>query len=293
MKIAFLGTPRFAQIILEKLVDSPYQPSLVITALDAKIGRGRKSGISPVKQTALAHHIKIIQPTSSESFKSLVSSFKFDLAILAAYGKIIPKGILAIPKYGFINVHPSLLPKYRGPSPIQSAILAGEKKTGISVMLLDKEIDHGPILAQKEIALNGDDTYALLIEKLGSAGAELLFAALPKYLEGTIVPKPQDHKKAAFTKHITKQDGYIDLNNPPDAKTLDRMIKAYFPWPNVWTKIDGKIIKLLPPTIPPSHYPNKPFMIQPEGKRVMTLAEFKNGYMAEFLQIKRLLGEEA
>ena len=260
MKVAFFGTPRLAQIVLEKLIDSPYKPSLVVTALDAKAGRGQKLAPCPVKQTALANKIKVAEKLPD-----------FDIAILVAYGKIIPKNILSIPKYGFINVHPSLLPKYRGPSPIQSAILAGEEKTGVTIIKLDEQVDHGPILASKKITISPNDTHASLIEFLGKIGANLLLQTLPAYISGKIKPKPQDHTQATFTKHISKQDGYIDINDPPDPQTFDRMTRAYHPWPNVWTQIrikdKGLRINFLPEG-----------KIQPEGKNPMTIKEFLNGY---------------
>src|SRR3989344_5009199 len=136
MKIIFFGTPRFAQIVLEKLIDSPFRPSIVVTATDAKFGRGQKLKSSPVKQTAIQKGLRILQPHKLSEISGQLKDI--DIAILVAYGKIIPKEILAIPKFGFVNVHPSLLPKYRGPSPIQSAILAGEKKNGVSIILLDE-----------------------------------------------------------------------------------------------------------------------------------------------------------
>lgn len=278
MKIVFFGTPRFAQIVLERLIDSPFKPQLVITQPDKKAGRGQKLQPSPVKQTALTHHIEILQPSVMSNVKGQMSNV--DLVVLVAYGKIIPQEILAIPKYGFINVHPSILPKYRGPSPIQTAILDGAQKTGVTIMLLDEKVDHGPILAQKEIAIEKDDTHASLIEKLGNLGADLLVEVLPQYilhlrgektlhLEGVL---RQDHSKATFTKHISKEDGYIDLANPPDPQTLDRMIRAFHPWPGVWTKLRTqnsglRTIKFLPGNL-----------ILPEGKKPMTVKEFLNGY---------------
>lgn len=287
MIIAFFGTPRFSQIVLLKLIDSPYKPSLVITSPDAKVGRGQQLGQSPVKQTAVGNQIEVMQPeklsdlTQGPSFlpdDGLVKdgpfgSGPFDLGILVAYGKIIPKEVLDIAKFGFVNVHPSLLPKYRGPSPIHSAILAGDQKTGVTIMKLDEEVDHGPILGQTELKIDKDDTHDSLAEKLANAGADLLLKILPDYLEGKLKPKPQDHSQATFTEHITKQDGYIDLENPPDAITLDRMIRAYYPWPTVWGEVkvesqSGKLrIKFLPNGL-----------IQPEGKKPMTVKEFLNGY---------------
>lgn len=309
INILFLGTPRFAQIVLENLINSQYKPSLVVTAPDAKSGRGQKVIESPVKQTALDIGIEVITPENLRTKSDLArpesdrrardsaksdlvdtkrgatlgstqgrSSFEYDLAILVAYGKLIPKEILEIPKLGFINVHPSLLPKYRGPSPIQTAILDGEKTTGVTIMKLDEELDHGPILAQKEIGIEPNDTHLSLIEKLGLIGSNLLIETLPNYISGKIKPKTQNHKKATLTGKITKASGYIDLDNPPGQKTLDRMIRAYYPWPNVWTKVDGKIIKFLPQGL-----------IQPEGKRPMTYAEFKNGYPQIAQKLQNLL----
>lgn len=277
--IAFFGTSRFAQIVLEKLVNSPFAPTLVITAPDTKVGRGQKLAPSPVKQTAARKGLRIMQPHKlSETSGQLKDS---NIAILVAYGKIIPKEILAIPKYGFINVHPSLLPKYRGPSPIQTAILAGEEKTGISIMVLDVKVDHGPILAQKEVLIEKDDTHSSLVEKLAPIGAALLIETLPYYLDGAIYPQPQNHGEATFTKHIAKQDGFVDLKNPPKAQALDRMIRAFYPWPGTWYQltVNGRqlTVKFLPGNA-----------IQPEGKRPMSISEFRNGYPQAYDLIKHL-----
>lgn len=270
MKIAFFGTPRFAQIVLEKLIDSPLRPQLVVTGPDAKAGRGQKPQESPVKQIAVKNHIKILQPQNLSAVSGQLSDV--DLSILVAYGKIIPKDILSLPRYGFVNVHPSLLPKYRGPSPIQSAILAGEEKTGVTIMLLDEKVDHGPILAQKVVEIEKTDTHESLIVKLGKIGSDLLIEVLPYYMAGELIAKPQDHTKATFTKHINKKDGQIDLKNPPDPQTFDRLIHAFYPWPGVWTRLSTTDNRLLTIKFLPGN------LIQPEGKRVMTLSEFKNGY---------------
>ena len=280
MKIAFFGTPRFAQIVLEDLINSPYKPNLVISSPDAKVGRGQQLKRSPVKETALKNHITILEPQTllGPAFLTTIAAVQFDLAILVAFGKIIPKNILKIPKYGFINVHPSFLPKYRGPSPIQSAILAKEEKSGVTIMKLDEEIDHGPILGQAELKIENDDTHDSLAEKLASLGADLLLETLPNYLSGKLKPQPQNHTKATFTEHIKKQDGFINLKNPPTPKTFDRMVRAFYPWPTVWTKLEGKVLKFLPE--------NK---IQPESKRPMTIKEFLNGYPRAEELIEKLI----
>ena len=301
IKIVFFGTARLAQIVLEKLIDSPYRPQVVVTVPDKKAGRGQKEQISPVKKTALENNLEILQPKDLYELNVKSQLSNVDLAILVAYGLIIPKEILTIPKYGFVNVHPSLLPKYRGPSPIQTAILAGEKKIGVSIILLDEKIDHGPILAQKKITIATNDTHASLIEYLGKIGSRLLIQILPKYLAGSLKSKTQNHSQATFTKHIKKSSGYLDPENPPDPQTFDRMIRAYHPWPGVLTRVtlrqtqgdaeqsrsikmkSGKsmLIKFLPGNL-----------IQPEGKRPMTITDFKNGFPAEAKQLEKILSQQ-
>lgn len=281
MKVAFFGTPRLAQIVLENLIASEYKPNLVVTAQDVKTGRGQILTPPAVKSTALGANIPVIQlPSGFNPVK--FAGLNPDLAILVAYGQLIPKEILSIPKLGFINLHPSLLPKYRGPSPIQSAILAGDKTTGVTIIKLDEELDHGPILTQKEVAIEETDTHLSLIEKLGLIGSNLLLEVLPDYLGGKIKTQEQDHLKATITKKITKEDGRLDLLAPPDPLNLNRMIRAYYPWPSVWTEIETRDkgqgtrkvqIKFLPKQ-----------MIQIEGKKPMTFEEFKNGY-PQFTQL--------
>ncbi len=241
---------------------------LVVTTPDTKMGRGQKEQTMPVKSTAQQAGIGI-----AEDINDLPD---FDLGILVAFGKIIPQNILGMPKLGILNVHPSMLPKYRGPSPIQTAILKGDEKTGISIMLLDKEIDHGPVLAQKEEAITAGDSHASLIEKLGAEGANLLLETLPKYLDGTVQPVPQEHSLATLTQHIEKKQGFLDFQNLPEASVIDRMIRAFYPWPSVWTNFNGKIVKFLPGNL-----------VQPEGKRPMSTKEFLNGYP----QLRSLIGK--
>ena len=267
MKIAFFGTPRFAQIVLEKLIDTPYKPDVVITSVDTPSGRGKNLEPSPVKITAQKNAIQVKEAKDLSTL-----TFDFDLGILAAFGHIIPEKILTIPKHGIINVHPSLLPEYRGPSPIQTAILDGKQTTGVSIMLLDKEIDHGPIIAQQEIAIDPEDNNQSLHEKLGEEGAKLLLLALQDYISGKAKPAAQNHTKASFTKHIEKNDGLINLNHQPTHEQFDRMVRAYYPWPGVWTEVkeeSGKSVKI--------KFPGRN-LIQAEGKRPMSISDFKNGY---------------
>src|SRR3990167_9000605 len=284
MKIVFFGTPQNAALVLSKLISSKFRPALVITGVDVKRGRGKQLQSTPVRRVAEANDIKVLSPENlnNEKFIDAFREFASDIAILIAYGKLIPAEILAIPNFGFVNIHPSLLPKYRGPSPIYQTILAGDKKTGVTIIKLDKELDHGQIITSKELSITEKDTHDSLMTKLANVGAELLIDIMPSYLDGSSEPKQQDHTKATYTEMIKKEDGYIDLKNPPDPEKLDRMIRAYYPWPGVWSKVKVKsgksiIIKFLPGNL-----------IQPEGKLAMTIAEFKNGYPRVYEQIKHL-----
>lgn len=206
------------------------------------------------------------------------------IAVLAYFGLIVPKEVLELFPLGIINVHPSLLPKYRGATPGQAAILAGDKITGVSIIKLDEEVDHGPILAQIEEKIEPRDTSETLYARLFQKGADLLSQVLPKYIAGEIKPIEQDHSKATMTDRLTRESGFIDLTKPPSSTQLDRMIRAYYPWPGVWFRIPvslrpltprgergsnlrGKIIKLFPED-----------KIQVESKNVMKLSDFVNGY---------------
>lgn len=202
----------------------------------------------------------------SESLESL-ESLTPDLFIVASYGKIIPQEILKLPKLGAINIHPSKLPKYRGPSPIQGQILDGETDSAISFILMDSDVDHGPILLQKDFLILETDTFGSLCEKMFAKSAEFLPELINGFADGSIKPIEQNHNEATFTKLIEKGDGYFGMENPPDPEKLDKMIRAYYPWPTAWTKWKGKIVKLLPEG-----------KIQIEGKNITDLKSFLNGY---------------
>lgn len=253
-KIIFWGTPEFARIILEALIVSTYKPIMVITAPDKLTGRKQILTPSPIKNLAANHNIDIVQPQSLKDNIDLINKLSYiqpDLFIVAAYGLILSKKILNIPKHGSINVHPSLLPKYRGASPIHAAILKGDKITGVTIMLMDEKIDHGPIISDLRFKI--DDlriTYPELSDELAKFGGKLLIKILPKYLKGKIIPRPQDHKKAIFTKKIKKIDGKIDLNK--SAQKIEKMVRAYSVWPNVSaiissvsSNINNKLLKII------------------------------------------------
>ena len=240
LKTVFFGTHEFAATILKELLASDFLSiDLVLTQPDRKVGRKQVIEESPVKKLASARKLSIDQP---ESLKNYSLHFTPDLNIVAQYGLIMPKKIVESPKFGSINVHGSLLPKYRGASPIQMAIVNGEKETGITIMQMDEKMDHGPILTQKSLPIDEDDNYTALSHKMAVMGSKLLIDTIPKYVSGIIKPQPQEGEPT-FTKLLSKEDGMVDFK-----KTTDEIYNQYrglTPWPGIWTTWNGKRIKLL------------------------------------------------
>ncbi len=257
MKYIFFGTPEFAAIVLEKLINAGYIPEAVVCNPDEPVGRKQILTSPPVKRLIVNDKwsLEIFQPATKAELLAIshkLKAIKPDLAIVAAYGKIIPKEILDIPVYGFINVHGSLLPYHRGASPIQVAILNGEKETGVTIMKVDEEMDHGPIITNVKIKISNDDTFESLSQKMAVLGAELLIKIIPDYISGKLKPITQDHSKATYTKIIKKEDGKINWLKSADE--IERMTRAYYPWPSAWTvwrqeinnkKQVDKIVKIL------------------------------------------------
>ncbi len=238
MKYIFFGTPEFGAVVLEKLIKAGYIPSAVICNPDEPIGRKQILTPPPVKRLIVSGKwpIEIFQPITKSELLAIshkLLAIKPDLAIVAAYGKILPKEIFSIPSYGFLNIHASLLPYYRGASPIQGAILNGDKETGVTIMKVDEKMDHGPILANSKLLVAGSDTYESLSKKLAEIGAELLIKTIPNYISGKIKPIKQNHLKATYTKIIKKEDGKIDWSKSADE--IERMTRAFYPWPSAWT----------------------------------------------------------
>lgn len=234
-KIIFWGTSEFALPSLRALISDKFEVMGVVTRPDEPAGRNLEITPPPVKVLAEKHGLPVYQPEDLkiESLKSEAS--EADLCVVAAYGKIIPRELLEIPKYGFLNIHPSLLPRWRGPSPIQYTILNGDEKTGVTIIKMDELMDHGPILAQQEMAnyQSQNTNYKILHDQLADFGAELLIRILPQYLKGEISPEPQNDSQATFSKILKKDDGRIIWQNP--AKEIERMIRALNPWPGTWT----------------------------------------------------------
>lgn len=256
MKFVFLGTPEFAAIVLKKLMDEGLIPEAVVCNPDRPTGR-KKIKTSPlVKVMAEWRNVKVLQPEDPLEIVPALSEIKPDILVVAAYAKILPEEIIRMPMLWSIGVHPSLLPKYRGASPIQSAILNGDKETGTTLYLLDDKMDHGPIIAQRKLEdyKQGEMDYTKTMRKLAELSGELAVEALPKYFNGEIKPKAQDEINATYTKKISINDAFVeekDLEqaisgkNAASAAEIHRKILAMTPEPGVWTLRDGKRVKLL------------------------------------------------
>jgi methionyl-tRNA formyltransferase len=244
MRTVFMGTPQFAVTILESLLQGPYQMLAVYTQPDKPAGRGRPVVFPPVKKLALERQIPVIQTETLKSSKVVekLASFKPELIIVAAFGSILPQGVLSLPKFGCLNVHPSLLPRHRGPSPIANTILCGDELTGVTIMLMDAGMDTGPILAQEKVGISFMDTTGSLGSKLADVGAKLLLETLPKWLGGELRPQAQDETLAIYSKLITSKD--VEINWHLSAVELWRMVRAYNPWPSCYTWCQGKRLKI-------------------------------------------------
>lgn len=278
-RIVFFGTPEFAVDILEGLTAADITPTLVVTSPD--MPKGRKLILTPpdVKLWALEHDIELIQPNSlkDDPALDLILNTEWDLFIVASYGKIIPKAILDIPKYGTLNVHPSMLPRFRGASPIRSAILEDQRDAvGVSIMLLDEEMDHGPLIAQASVTIDEWPPHALILEKLlAHEGGKLLAEVIPLWIRGEITPEEQDHDRATFCGKITKDMGEIDLKDDPYKNLLK--IRAFEGWPGTYffTKKNEKRtrVKIIDAELTPDNSLQINTVI-PEGKNEMPYADF-------------------
>ena len=243
MNIVFMGTPEIAMEILKSLYESENSVIGVVCQPDSKSGRGNRVKYSEVKKFALEHNLKLMQPEkirNNEDFLNELKSSNPDVIVVCAYGKIIPKEILDLPKYGAINVHASLLPKLRGASPIQSAILLGEEKTGVTIMQMAEGIDDGDMILKEEVLI-GNMNYEMLYNKLTEIGKRLIINALNMIESGTASFEKQDDSKATYVTTITKADGKIDFNTP--AIEIERKIRAFDPWPGAYANLNGKTIK--------------------------------------------------
>ncbi len=279
VRFVYFGTPEFAAIVLDELAAGGYHPSLIVTAPDKPKGRKLVLTPSEVKVWGEAHSIPVITPTSlkTEDIIPILRKENAHLFVVAAYGKIIPKAVLEIPSNGVINVHPSLLPKFRGSSPIESAILSDETCTGVTIMQLDEEMDHGPVIAQRErIIANWPPRGSELTLDLAHFGGKLLADIIPEWLNG-LQAFPQDHARATFTKKISKEDGHIDLASDPLLNY--KKIRAYDDWPGAYFFVErnGKNIRVKITDAKFEHGELAILRVVPEGKKEMAYSDFLRG----------------
>jgi methionyl-tRNA formyltransferase len=267
MSIVFIGTPDFAVPSLRRLAEAGHEIALVVTQPDRPAGRGRRLAPPPVKATAEALGLHVIQPPTlrDEAILDQLRSLQPDAMVAVAYGQILRQALLDIAPRGVLNVHPSLLPKHRGASPIAGAILAGDADTGVSIMLMDAGMDSGPVLAQRRVPLAGDETTGTLTTSLAEVGADLLAETLPRWLAGEIEPQPQDASQATVTRLINKEDGAIDWSLP--AEEIARRVRAYNPWPGASTTLNGETLHLWRATPAPGDSGDSPgtIVVPPEA----------------------------
>ena len=245
MNVVFMGTPDFAVPTLEMLIEEGHTISAVVTQPDKPKGRGKKPSMPPVKEVALAHNLPVLQPErikNDEAFISHIQSLNPDVIIVVAFGQILPESVLNIPKYGCINIHGSLLPKYRGAAPIQWAILNEEPKTGVTIMYMDKGMDTGDMLLKKEMLIDPKDTYETLHDKMKIVGAMALKEAFPSILAGGKEREKQSADEATYAPMIEKSLGEIDWHQP--TSPIDAKIRGLDPWPGGYTYYQGNLMKV-------------------------------------------------
>ncbi len=303
-KVVFMGTPEFAVRTLEELIEADrYRVQAVFTQPDRPRGRSRETLMSPVKQTAVKAGIPVFQPEKlrDASCTQELKELRPDVIVVAAYGQMIPKEILDLPPCGCVNVHASLLPKYRGAAPIQWAVIDGEQESGVTTMIVTPELDTGDIILQKKVKLSPDETGGSLSEKLSEAGAALLLETLDQISDGTAQFQPQPKQSPThYASMLTKQDGRIDWTR--SAAAIDCQIRGMDPWPNAWTRFHGRLLKIYRAQVQPepSGAAQKPgtvlaagktsleiqtgdgvlrvLELQPEGKKRMPADAFLRGY---------------
>lgn len=271
-RILFFGTPEFALPSLEKLAEEEDFSIAVISQPDKPVGRKKVMTPPPAALLAREKNLDLYQPEKLSA--DAVRELEPDLGIVVAYGKIIPKEILEIPKHGFINLHPSLLPELRGPSPLQYALLKGSDRTGLTIMQLDAGMDSGPVLAQEAVNISPDDDYPSLSKKCAQKGALLLAKTIRPFLRGEIRPRAQDESKATYSKMIRRQDGEIDLKKD-DPTEIMKKLRAFAPWPGIYFKWENKRFKIRKARLEGGRL--KIDEIQPEGKKPMEFSEFLKG----------------
>ncbi len=244
MRIAFAGTPDFAVPALEALLSSSHTVVGVLTQPDRPKGRGRQIAASPVKQAALAHNLPVSQPLTlkDEAGRADLASWQPDVLVVVAYGLILPRAALTLPRLGCLNIHASLLPRWRGAAPVQRAVLAGDAVSGVTIMLMDVGLDTGPMLLKKEVPISRTDTGGSLHDRLAALGASAVLEALDGYIGGTLAPVPQPMEGVTYAAKIEKAEALIDWSR--DAIEIERQVRAFNPWPVAETRLDGEQLRI-------------------------------------------------
>jgi methionyl-tRNA formyltransferase len=300
--IVFMGTPQFSVPVLRSLINlaSVHTIAGVVTQPDRPVGRGRRVQASAAAEFARAHGLALIQPASLRKEPAAVEQLRAwapDVIVVAAFGQILRPEVLAIPPHGCLNVHASLLPRWRGAAPIAHAILAGDAVTGVSIMQMEAGLDSGPVLLAREEAVRPDDTTGTLTARLADLGAALLLEALPGWLAGTLAAVPQNGARATLAPMLRKEQGRLDWTRP--AAALARQVRAFDPWPGTFTTWEGRVLKVLrAAAMPGAAAPGRVVAragglaagsgdgllqlieLQLEGKRAVTAAEFVRGHPA-------------
>jgi methionyl-tRNA formyltransferase len=270
-RILFMGTPAFAVPALEGLVRSGYPVMGVVTQPDRPQGRGRAVASSPVKDSAMGLGLPVLQPEKvrEAAFLDTFRSLAPEMVVLSAFGQILPREILCGPRFGCINIHPSLLPEYRGAAPIQRALIQGEERTGVTIMQMDEGVDSGAILLQEETPIGEEESFGELHDRLAKQGAELLLMTLAMVLSGTLSPRPQDHHLATFAPRLSREDGRIHWEN--DCRSIVSLIRGLSPDPCAYTHLEGKQWKIFNAAAEPTEHTLRPGKVtEPttEGLRV-------------------------
>ena len=298
-----MGTPDFAVGTLEAIIEAGHEVLLVVTQPDKPKGRSGALQFPPVKECAVAHGIEVFQPTKIrlEENVEFLRKYDADIFVVAAFGQILPKSILDMPKHGCINVHASLLPKYRGAAPIQWAVINGDPVTGVTIQQMDIGVDTGDIIVTKELAIAEDETGGGLFDKLAVVGAEACLEAMEQIANGTATRTPQNHEEATHVSMISKEFGNIDWNK--SAVEIERLIRGLNPWPSAYTKLDGKTFKIWKAAVNPENSGKEVgcvckntkgclevqtaegvlslLEVQLEGKKRMEVDAFLRGYQVE------------
>ncbi|PJE64091.1 MAG: methionyl-tRNA formyltransferase [Candidatus Ryanbacteria bacterium CG10_big_fil_rev_8_21_14_0_10_43_42] len=291
IKIVFFGTPDFSVRILASLIHHNLTPVAVVTVPDKPVGRKKEYMPSAIKAYATENTIPVLEPETLRDpvFLKELRGYHADIFTVASFGRLLPKTLLDIPLKGVINVHPSLLPRHRGASPIQTAILKGDVKTGVTLMLTDAEMDHGPIIAKSKPYDIQNFGYKQLHDELAKQGGDLLAETLPKWIAGEITPQEQDHTKATFTKLFTKEDGHINWNR--SVKEIDRHIRAFEEWPGTYSFYeDGshkvRRVKILKGHASDQPSPGKPGTVVQEKNGSLAVCTKDNLFIVEFIQME-------